>query len=208
MTAAAVAAERVFGPNVAKAARYAELLATVGIERGLIGPREADRIWSRHLFNSVVMAPLIPQAVRVVDLGSGAGLPGIPVALARPDLELVLLEPMARRVQFLEECVTELELSNVTVARGRAQDGAGKLTNVVVARAVAPLSTLAELALALCRPGGVLLALKGLKAADEAAELNATERFAAIVHPLVDATGVTATVVEVRRTTKQGRKTP
>lgn len=208
MTAAAVAAERAFGPNVAKAARYAELLATVGIERGLVGPREADRIWSRHLFNSVVMTPLIPQAVRVVDLGSGAGLPGIPVALARPDLELVLLEPMARRVQFLEECVTELELSNVTVARGRAQDGAGKLTNVVVARAVAPLSTLAGLALALCRPGGVLLALKGLKAADEAAELNATERFAAIVHPLVDATGVTATVVEVRRTTKQGRKTP
>jgi 16S rRNA (guanine527-N7)-methyltransferase len=193
---------------VARADRYAELLATAGIEQGLIGPREADRIWGRHLFNSVALAPLIAEAATVVDVGSGAGLPGIPVALARPDLRVVLLEPMARRVRFLEECLAELDLANVTVRRGRAQDGSTSLVDVALARAVAPLATLAEMALGLCQAGGVLLALKGAKAGEEVAELAGSGQFASVVHAVVDPAGEPATVVEVRRAANHGRKAP
>jgi 16S rRNA (guanine527-N7)-methyltransferase len=180
----------------------------VGIERGLIGPREAERVWSRHLFNSAAVAPLIAASSRVVDLGSGAGLPGIPLALARPDVHVVLLEPMARRVQFLEECVDELELANVSVHRGRAEDGVPSLADAVTARAVAPLTALAALAFPLCRGDGVLLAIKGAKAGDEVAEMTRGGGFAAVVHMLTDAAGEPATVVEVRRSPKHGRKAP
>lgn len=158
------------------------------------------------MFNSAALAGLVPPGASVADLGSGAGLPGIPLALARPDLSIVLLEPMARRVAFLEECVADLALANVTVVRGRAEDGIAPLVEIVVARAVAPLATLAALAFNLCRASGVLLALKGAKVGDEVADVTRGGHFEAAVHSSTDAVGAPATVAEVRRTKKQGRK--
>ena len=163
----------VFGSALPRAEAYAELLATDGTVRGLIGPREVPRLWDRHLLNSVALTGLIPAGARVVDVGSGAGLPGIPLALARPDLAVTLLEPLARRVAFLDECVSRLELENVTVVRGRAEEGPVRRSlggaDVVTARAVAPLEKLAGWCLPLLRPGGRLLAVKGATAADELA---------------------------------------
>ena len=164
-------AAAVFGAALDRAAAYVRLLATDGTVRGLIGPREVPRLWDRHLLNSAALAPLIPTGARVVDVGSGAGLPGIPLALARPDLTVVLLEPLARRVTFLDECVDGLGLANVTVVRGRAEEGPARRSlggaDVVTARAVAPLDKLAGWCLPLLRPGGRLLALKGSSAAEE-----------------------------------------
>lgn len=163
-------AQDVFGAGLARVVRYAELLTEHGVERGLIGPREVDRLWERHLLNSAVIGELVPQGARVVDLGSGAGLPGVPLAIAAPDLEVTLLEPMARRVEWLEYVASTLGLG-VTVIRGRAEEPAIKRqlggTDVVVARAVAPLAKLCEWALPLLRIGGSLLAMKGVSAADE-----------------------------------------
>jgi 16S rRNA (guanine527-N7)-methyltransferase len=148
--------------------RYAGLLTGPGVERGLLGPAEADRVWDRHLLNCAAVAELIDTPGTVVDLGSGAGLPGIVLALLLPGVEVTLLEPMARRVAFLDECVQALGLANAEVRRGRAQDMAGQLTaDVVVARAVAPLDKLAPMAAALARPGGTVLAIKGAGADDE-----------------------------------------
>lgn len=161
----------VFGVALDRAAAYVRLLATDGTVRGLIGPREVPRLWDRHLLNSAALALLIPTGARVVDVGSGAGLPGIPLALARPDLTVALLEPLARRVTFLDECVDVLGLENVTVVRGRAEEGPARRSlggaDVVTARAVAPLDKLAGWCLPLLRPGGRLLALKGSSAAEE-----------------------------------------
>jgi 16S rRNA (guanine527-N7)-methyltransferase len=159
--------DQAFGERVGLADRYAELLCTQGIERGMIGPREADRVWERHLLNSTSLASLIPLNARVIDLGSGAGLPGIPLAISRPDLTVVLLEPMQRRVSFLNDCLELLQLPGVSVHHGRAEDGIPTLADVVVVRAVAPLAKLLELSLGLLVPGGTLLALKGQRAADE-----------------------------------------
>ncbi len=168
-----VAAE-VFGPALDGARRYGELLATAGVERGLIGPREVIRLWDRHLLNSAVVDELVQPGAELVDVGSGAGLPGIPLALARPDLRVVLLEPMLRRCVFLEEAVSELGLaSRVTVLRGRAPDAAtvmGRGFDVAVARALAPLDRLTTMVVPLIRPGGVLLALRGARATEELAE--------------------------------------
>lgn len=165
-------AEAVFGDRYALAERYAALLAGSGIDRGLIGPRESGRLWERHLFNSAVLGDLVPGGCRVLDVGSGAGLPGIPLALARPDLTIVLLEPMARRVAWLQDVVSELGLG-VSVHRGRAQDPQVRDelgdNDVVTARAVAPLGRLAGWCLPLVAPGGRLLAVKGVTAAAEAA---------------------------------------
>lgn len=159
----------VFGPALALAEQYARLLAGPGVERGLIGPREAGRLWERHLLNCAVVDELVPHGASLIDIGSGAGLPGIVLALLRPDLRVTLLEPMARRVTFLGECVAGLRLGNVTVHRGRAEEVTGHLAaDVVTARAVAPLDRLATLALGLVRPGGTVLALKGERAAHEA----------------------------------------
>ncbi|MBW0011039.1 MAG: 16S rRNA (guanine(527)-N(7))-methyltransferase RsmG, partial [Pseudonocardiales bacterium] len=116
-----VAAQAVFGDRYPLAERYAALLAGSGVVRGLIGPREADRLWERHLLNSAVLGELVPEGARVLDVGSGAGLPGIPLALARPDLVIVLLEPMARRVVWLREVVAVLGLA-VSVDRGRVEE--------------------------------------------------------------------------------------
>jgi 16S rRNA (guanine527-N7)-methyltransferase len=195
----AAVVEATFGTRAALAVRYTELLATTGVEWGLLGPREADRVWSRHVFNSVAVAPLIPANAAVVDLGSGAGLPGIPLALARPDLRIVLLEPMARRVAFLQQCVDALALPRLEVRRGRAQDGLSRRVEVVVARAVAPLARLAELALPLATPSGVLLALKGAKAVAEAAELSAAGRHRVEVIETHDPLGASVTVVAVHQ---------
>jgi 16S rRNA (guanine527-N7)-methyltransferase len=163
----------VFGPALGLAERYAELLAGPGVERGLIGPRETVRLWDRHLMNCAALAELVPHPTAgrsVIDLGSGAGLPGIVLAMLLPDAEIVLLEPMARRVAFLEECVRALGLGNAVVRRARAEDAAGELVaDVVTARAVAPLERLAGLALGLARPGGLVLAMKGAGAAEEVA---------------------------------------
>jgi 16S rRNA (guanine527-N7)-methyltransferase len=163
------AAAAVFGPALPLAERYADLLAGPGIVRGLIGPREAGRLWERHLLNCAVVAELIPRPSSLVDIGSGAGLPGIVLAMLLPDVQVTLLEPMARRVTFLGECVAELNLGNVAIRRARAEEVAGEFAaDVVTARAVAPLGRLAGLAVPLLRPGGTVLALKGEQAAAEA----------------------------------------
>jgi 16S rRNA (guanine527-N7)-methyltransferase len=165
------------------------------------------------MLNSAAIAALIPQAARVLDLGSGAGLPGIPLVLVRPDVQMTLLEPMARRVEFLRECLAELDLPGVHVHHGRAQDGPLASSDCVVARAVKPLPTLVEWTRPLIAPGGALLAIKGAKAAEEAAQLEPRSGCSAVVHTLSDARGDAATVVEVRwpnvRTAlKSDRKTP
>jgi len=164
------AVREVFGDRVPLATQFAEMLAEHGIERGLIGPRELDRLWDRHLLNSAVIAELMPANARVVDIGSGAGLPGIPLAIARPDLQLALLEPMARRIVWLEEVVATLGLS-VEIVRGRAEEKAviERLggCDVVTARAVAPLERLAGWSLPLLRQGGQLVAMKGATADEE-----------------------------------------
>jgi 16S rRNA (guanine527-N7)-methyltransferase len=147
--------------------RFAEVLADAGVARGLIGPREVPRLWERHLLNCAQILPAFEQGQRVCDLGSGAGLPGVVLALARPDLDVTLLEPMLRRTTFLQEVVAELGLERVGVIRGRAEDHAGAGFDVVTARAVAPLDRLVRLALPMCRPGGRLLAMKGESAAEE-----------------------------------------
>jgi 16S rRNA (guanine527-N7)-methyltransferase len=160
----------VFGDRLELAARYVQHLATSGVERGLIGPRETDRLWERHVLNCAVVADLVPDSAKVVDVGSGAGLPGIPLALARPDLRIVLVEPLARRVEWLTEIVEDLGLS-LTVERGRAEENAIRRrwegADVVTARAVAPLARLAGWSLPLLRVGGRLLAVKGASAPQE-----------------------------------------
>jgi len=164
------AARDVFGERLPSAVRYVEHLATSGLERGLIGPREHGRLWDRHVLNCAVLGELVPEDARVVDVGSGAGLPGIPLALARPDLQIVLIEPLARRVDWLDEVVADLCLP-VAVERGRAEEKAvvrrWEGADVVTARAVGPLARLTRLCLPLVRPGGSMLVLKGESAADE-----------------------------------------
>jgi 16S rRNA (guanine527-N7)-methyltransferase len=159
----------IFGQAIGQAHRYAELLATDGVTRGLIGPREADRLWERHLLNCAMVAELLPDRGELVDIGSGAGLPGIVLAMLRPSLRVILLEPLLRRSVFLEECVTELGLSNTEVVRARAEDKAAAHINadIATARAVAPLDRLTGWAAMLLRPGGQLLAIKGQSAAEE-----------------------------------------
>jgi 16S rRNA (guanine527-N7)-methyltransferase len=145
--------------------RYAQLLAGAGIERGLIGPKEGDRIWERHVANCIPITTIIPPGVRVVDIGSGAGLPGVVIALARPDLKVTLVEPLQRRVDFLNEVVTELAL-DIEVIRGRAER-VKKQFEVVTARAVAPLEKLMDISWHMIPKTGSLMAMKGESAADE-----------------------------------------
>jgi 16S rRNA (guanine527-N7)-methyltransferase len=166
----AAEAASLFGAALPQAEQYAALLIGTGVERGIVGPAEAARIWDRHLLNCGVIARLVPATCSLVDLGSGAGLPGIVLAMLRPESRVTLLEPMARRAGFLQECVTALGLANVEVVRGRAEEFAGKLVaDVVTSRAVAPLEKLAGLSAGLARPGGRILAMKGSSAAAELA---------------------------------------
>ncbi len=166
-------AAKVFGERLGLAQRYAGLLADAGVERGLLGPREVDRLWDRHLINCAVVGELLETGVRVVDIGSGAGLPGIPLAIARPDLQIVLLEPMLRRCEFLNEAVADLGLA-VEVVRGRAEEPRVRETcgarDVAVSRAVAPLDKLTKWSMPLLRPGGRMVAIKGERASDELRE--------------------------------------
>jgi len=141
----------------------------------VIGPREVGRLWERHLLNCAVVTPLLPEHAGVADIGSGAGLPGLVWALARSDLAITLVEPMLRRVRFLEEAIGHLELSNVDIVRARAEELHGdRAFDVVTARAVAPLSRLASWCLPLVRPGGMMVAFKGASAADELADASST----------------------------------
>jgi 16S rRNA (guanine527-N7)-methyltransferase len=161
----------VFGDRAAAVERYAELLAGPGVLRGLLGPREVPRLWERHILNCAVVEELLPDGVELCDVGSGAGLPGIVLALARPDLHVTLLEPLLRRTLFLDEVVDLLGLDNVEVLRGRAEEFAGKRRfDVVTSRAVAPLERLAGWSLPLLRSGGEMVALKGGSAETELAE--------------------------------------
>jgi 16S rRNA (guanine527-N7)-methyltransferase len=150
------------------AERYAELLATDGVVRGLIGPREAPRLWDRHLVNCALLGELIPDGATVCDIGSGAGLPGLVLAIARPDLSMTLVEPLLRRTTFLEEAAATLELGNVEVVRGRADALHGARTfDVVTSRAVAPLDRLLGWSMPLVAAQGALVAMKGTSVADE-----------------------------------------
>ncbi|KQH77154.1 16S rRNA (guanine(527)-N(7))-methyltransferase RsmG [Mycobacterium gordonae] len=170
---AGVVAAEVFGERLGIAEQYGRILASAGVERGLLGPREVDRIWERHLLNSAVVGELLDPGARVVDIGSGAGLPGIPLAIARPDLRLVLLEPLLRRSDFLREVVDELGLS-IEVVRGRAEERLvrDQLSGVdaAVSRAVAALDKLTKWSMPLLRQGGLMVAIKGERAPDEVRE--------------------------------------
>lgn len=165
------AAADIFGQRLPLAVEYVEALATIGVERGLIGPRETDRLWGRHILNSAVLGELLETGERVIDVGSGAGLPGIPVGIARPDVDIVLVEPMLRRTEFLREMIEQLGLTNVSVVRGRAEEP-GVIAevggaDVVTSRAVAALDKIARWSLPLTRIGGRMLAIKGDRADEE-----------------------------------------
>lgn len=186
------AVSRVFGaweagPELAR--RYAGHLATTGVEHGLIGPRELPRLWSRHVLNCAVVAEAVPQDAHVIDIGSGAGLPGIALAIARPDLTVTLVEPLERRCRWLTMVVDDLELTDrVRVDRARAEDRRGVLdAEVVTSRAVAALPKLLGWSLPLVSPGGQVLAMKGERAAEE---LDA-------VRPLLAQCGIDEAGIEV-----------
>ncbi|OLT11966.1 16S rRNA (guanine(527)-N(7))-methyltransferase [Pseudonocardia sp. CNS-139] len=202
-----------FGDRLPLARRFADHLVTSGVERGLIGPREAPRVWERHVLNCAVVAELVPVGARLVDVGSGAGLPGIPLALARPDLGVVLVEPLARRVDWLREVIADLGVA-VEVERGRAEENDVRRrwegADVVTARAVAPLERLARWCLPLLRPGGLMLAVKGVSAAEEVERDTAAVRRAGGSLPRVERCGAgiidpPSTVVVVERERGTGR---
>lgn len=203
----AVAAQKIFGDRLELAKRYVEHLATSGIERGLIGPREVPRLWSRHVLNCAVVAELIDDGARVADVGSGAGLPGLCLAIARPDLYLTLIEPLERRVVWLEEVVMDLGLDNVEIIRSRAEAAVGKVEcSVVTARAVSALNTLAPLTIPLLDGEGQLLAIKGRSAAEEITKAAKVLKKLGGVNPEVLLTGegileepTTVVRVEVKR---------
>ena len=155
--------ERYFPSSKEAILAYAEFLSNAGIERGLIGPREGERFWERHIFNCLPVTQLLPQGASLFDIGSGAGLPGIVIALARPDLKVTLIEPLERRVEFLKEATAG---SSIEVIRGRAQD-IKKSADFVTARAVAPLEKLKKMSWHMVKTGGSLLAMKGESASVE-----------------------------------------
>jgi len=201
-----VAAE-VFGSRLGLARQYADLLAGPGVERGLIGPREVERIWERHILNSAAIGDLIPAGQTVVDIGSGAGLPGVPLALARPDLTVTLVESMRRRTDFLEMVADELADGRrlAGVVRGRAEDPGVRArlagADAVVSRAVADLAKLTAWSLPLLRTGGSMLALKGERAEAEVADARArmTALGASGVEVVRCGAGQSATVVVARK---------
>jgi 16S rRNA (guanine527-N7)-methyltransferase len=209
-------AAAVFGEALPAAQRFAELLAGPGVVQGVVGPAEAERIWDRHLLNCAALARLIPARCALVDLGSGAGLPGIVLAMLVPGARVTLLEAMARRVAFLEECVAELGLTNAHALRGRAEDVAGQVVaDVVAVRAVASLDKLAGLAIGLLRPGGRVLAIKGASAESELTKARpvlarlgvADARVSEVVgaDPVAAATVVSFTAPERRISDHSGR---
>lgn len=205
--AAPDSAAAIFSDRLETAQRYAELLATTGVERGLLGPREVDRIWDRHILNSAVLSELLGSGERIIDIGSGAGLPGIPLAIARPDLDVVLLEPLLRRSEFLTEVVNELGLA-VEVVRGRAEEPGVRNRfgerDAAVSRAVASLDKLTRWSLPLLRPHGRMLAIKGERASDEVEQYRRVMAASGAADVRVVTCGATylrppATVVSARR---------
>lgn len=191
----------VFHDQLPLVSRYAGILASDGVERGMIGPREVPRLWDRHLVNSGVVLPRLPQGATVADVGSGAGLPGLVWAIGRPDLQVTLVEPLLRRTTFLEEVVAELDLTNVRVVRSRAED-VDETFDVVTARAVAALEKLAKWCMPLVKPGGVLLALKGQSAPEELESAKRTLGRLGATDTLIRTYGeveVPTTVVEVTK---------
>jgi 16S rRNA (guanine527-N7)-methyltransferase len=210
------AAAELFGNRLPLAIRYANLLSTVGIEHGLIGPRETERIWERHLLNCAAVTDLLPESARVVDVGSGAGLPGLVLAIRRPDLRVDLVEPLQRRVNFLIMAVEELGLSDaVQVHRGRAEEPAISTavgeSEWVTARAVAPLARLVGWCLPLLTPGGRLLALKGRSAAvelerDEPAVRRAGGSAGRVIESEIPGTDEPSRVIVIQRAAHRKRK--
>ena len=170
------AAEAIFGPQIKLARAYVHKLAQESDQLGLLGPRELDKIWSRHVLNSAVVAELVQPGELVADVGSGAGLPGIPMAIAAPETDFVLIEPMDRRASWLQEVVDELDLQNVEVVRARAEEVEGGQFEVVTARAVAALDKLLRLCVPLLKPGGKVIALKGSKAPEEILEAKKLQK--------------------------------
>lgn len=167
-------AAEIFGERLSLAVHYADLLVTTGIAHGLLGPREAPKVWERHIVNCAMVESLLPHRTRLVDIGSGAGLPGLALAIARPDLRITLVEPLARRADWLLNAVEKLGLTQVTVQRARAEDLAGLIqASVVTARAVAKIEQLVAWSWPLMPQGGRLLALKGQNAATELTEAQA-----------------------------------
>jgi 16S rRNA (guanine527-N7)-methyltransferase len=163
------AAQEVYGTQYPLVSRYVDILTTTAVEWGLIGPREAARVWDRHILNCAALSGLIADHASVADVGSGAGLPGIPLALLRPDLQVTLIEPLLRRSTFLIETIEKLAIvDRVQVVRARAEDH-HQAYDVVLARAVAPLDRLIGWCNPLRATGGIILALKGGSAADEVA---------------------------------------
>lgn len=168
-----VAAEELFAQHYESISQYVDILANRGIAWGLLGPREADRLWERHILNSVAVEGLIPEGASVADIGSGAGLPGIPLAVLRPDLHLVLIEPLLRRSDFLTQAVEELGLTDrVRVVRARAEEHAARY-DIVTSRALAPLPRLVRWSLPLVETGGAIVALKGASVGTEIAKMQA-----------------------------------
>lgn len=203
-----------FGDRLELAVRYAARLSNEGVRHGHLGPREVPRLWDRHLVNCALLSDLVPAGARIVDVGSGAGLPGLPMALRRADLRVDLVEPMLRRTRFLESAVGELGLADrVRVVRGRAEEpmvrAAVGNSDWVVTRAVAPLDRLVRWCLPLLTPGGSLLALKGASARDEVTEHRRALQRAGAEHVEVirlGADGGTGTwVVRVDRAGHSGR---
>lgn len=181
---------------------YAGLLADAGVVRGLIGPREVPRLWDRHLLNCAVLADLLPLSATVADLGSGAGLPGVVLAIARPDLRVTLVEPLLRRTTFLSEVVDELGLDRVEVVRGRAEELHGRRRfDVVTSRAVAALPKLLDWSMPLVSPEGSLIAMKGASVHDEVRDAAATLERWGCAPPVVEVLGegvLTSTTIALR----------
>ena len=190
--------EGYFQENQKKIDRYVEILKSWGIDRGLIGPREGERIWDRHIANCLPVTTLIPQEVKVADIGSGAGLPGIVIALARPDLEVTLIEPLQRRVDFLNEVITELDL-HISVIRGKSES-VKKSFEIVTARAVAPLPKLLAISWHLVKAQGALLAMKGAGAQREIDETEPKKHSITSLHTIELPGFELARVIEVRKT--------
>jgi 16S rRNA (guanine527-N7)-methyltransferase len=160
-------ANAIFGPQIEKARAFTQKLANDSDDLGLLGPRELDKLWSRHILNSAVVSETVKAGDLVADVGSGAGLPGIPMAIALPEAHFVLIEPMERRSNWMLDVIEELGLTNVEVRRSRAEEVLDLKFDIVTARAVAALDKLLRLTVHLLKPGGSLIALKGSKAAEE-----------------------------------------